>query len=145
MSVAVCFYVEPNGSCGKQIRLEQWTALAQSFGVGRLLVVDRTGFDCFDPKSQISLTVHKTLADAFGEFPRATVVLADKNKGVPYHEYEPPAGDVIYCFGSDTAGYRGEAPAGCDWLTIPADSKYELWAVQAATLVMGDRWRRGNP
>lgn len=142
--ISVCFYVEATGSCGKQLRVDKWTALAQSFGVDRMLVVDRTGLECFDPKSQIDLTVHKNLDDALSQFPQATVVLADKNKGVPYHDYQQPDGDVIYCFGSDTAGYRGEAPDDCDWITVPSDTKYELWAVQAATLVMGDRWRRGN-
>jgi hypothetical protein len=144
MTISVCFYAEAKGSCGRQIRLYDWDTLGH-FGVEELLVVDRTGFECFNPKTKIPLTKFDSLAEALDRNAHAVFADASMPDAIPYGEYLHPAGDVIYCFGSDVGGFRGEAQEGRgDWISIPGDSKYELWAIQAASIVMSNRWLRGN-
>lgn len=143
--IAIAFYIDHKEKCGRQIRISQWTALVDAFGVDHLAVIDMNGIECFEPKANVPVTKHKGLRDALAQFPDARVVYIDKSQThQPYTEYQHPQGDVIYCFGCDVGGFRGDANGAGDWITIPTNSKYELWAVQAALLVMSDRWNRDN-
>jgi len=142
--ISVCMYAETKAACGRQVHLYDWEALAH-FGVGELLVVDRTGFECFNPKTKIPLTKFDSLAEVLSRDARVVFSDAASPLAMPYNLYDHPEGDVIYCFGSDVGGFRGEAVEDRgDWITIPGDTKYELWAIQAATIIMSNRWIRGN-
>ena len=143
--ITVCFYIDAKERCGRQIRIDRWTTLADGYGVDQLIVIDMNDIECFQPKANVPVIKHKSLHDALAAYPDASVVYIDKNQShQSYEEYEHPPGDVIYCFGCDVGGFRGEAKREGDWITIPTDSKYELWAEQAALLVMSDRYRRGS-
>lgn len=151
MSVAIAFFVESRQPCGLQIKTEEWLSVARGYDVDRMLVIDRTNKACFSPDED-----PEHPAEVFVDFdaivaanPDARYVMLERTAPDPIvptalPDYtHPTSGDVIYCFGPDSGGLQGLNPPNADWVVIPMSdaTRWGLWAIMAATLVMQDRWR----
>jgi hypothetical protein len=61
---------------------------------------------------------------------------------IALHDFEHPA-DALYVFGSDDM--HNEAIESSAVVYVPTPRKAPLWSVQAAAVVLHDRWVRGDP
>ena len=151
--IGVCFFVDARHSCGKDIRTEEWLSLCRSFEFDRQLVIDRTNLACFSPAVDHDhpAEVFKGFNEVTAAYPDARYIMVERQAPDPIvptliDDFEHPAGDVIYCFGPDGGGLEGLKPPNADWIVVPMSdqTRWGMWAILAATLVMADRWRRVN-
>jgi hypothetical protein len=149
--ISLAFFVEGRHPCGKEIRTEEWLSVCRCFGVDRMLVINRTGRECFYPNQD---QVHPAITYATWDELRAAhpddkYVMIERQGPVEptmLSEYTHPTDDdVIYCLGPDGGGLEGLVVPGADWVQLPmaANARWGMWAIMAATVVMQDRWLRG--
>ena len=152
--ISIAFFVEGRHPCGKEIRTEEWLSVCRSFDVGQQLCINRTGRECFYPNEdqEHPATVYSTWDELRAAHPDAKYVMIERQApdGLPeptlLADYTHPADvDVIYCFGPDGGGLEGLVVPGADWVKLPMSDKtrWGMWALMAATVVMQDRWLRG--
>jgi len=130
--IGVCFYFEPKETTGR-IGL-RWNDLARAFGVDELFCLDRSDDNKFS-----------TLEDVKAAYPNAKFVFVETNAPIEptsILEYNHPEGDVVYCFGTNGAGFRIPPTKDMgDFIYLPTECpEHSLWAEQAALLVMADRY-----
>ena len=148
--IALCCFVESRTSCGRQIDISPMWHLIREFGGDELLVIDYTNFECFDPERGADVPISRfySLAEAVAARPDPRWVFLEKDVpngavAISLPDYQHPK-DAIYVVGADARGIVGATAEMGDWVKVPVASKYPLWAAQAATIVMWDRWNRGN-
>lgn len=143
--LGVCFFIEPLSNCGRQIRTEEWRTLAESFGIDTLIAVNTTNFECWQFEDGPSFPDIKRVVEAY---PNAKRVFVDKDGPVEptyLYSYQHPEEDVIYFFGANCGGFRNQYKGiDGDWVQIHQTGRAGIWAIQAASIVMQDRWHRGN-
>ena len=152
--LAIAFFQDARAPCGLDIKTELWLSLCRTYEIGHQLCIDRTNKQCFSVAEDADHTA-ETFAnwpELHAAYPDAKYVMIERQAPDPIvptmlQDYTHPeeTGDLIYVVGPDNGGLQGLDAPGADWVQIPvADSRWGMWAIMAATEVMGDRWRRGN-
>jgi hypothetical protein len=151
--IAVCFFVDARGRCGKEIKTEEWLSVCRTFDVDMQLVIDRTNTKCFSPSedSDHPAEVYASIEAVFAKYPDASYVMIERQAPNPIaptllEDFQHPQGDVIYCFGPDSGGLEGLNPPNASWviLDMSENTRWGMWALMAGTLVMHNRWKRGD-
>jgi len=149
--IGVAFFAENRNSCGKQNHTEMWLSLCRTFDIDRQLVIDKVGIPCFAPAEDPNhpAEIFQNFVDIFEAYPDAHYVMVERQgqaDPTPLPDYRHPKGDVIYCFGPDSGGIETYRPPKADWVMVPMSDKTQwgMWAIMTATIVMHDRWTRGN-
>lgn len=148
--ISVAFFAEGRHPCGKEIRTEEWLSVCRSFDVDRQLVINRTNRECFHPNEDAGhpALVYATWDDLYAAHSTAKFVMCERQGPVEptlLSDYTHPTDDdVIYCFGPDGGGLEGLVVPGADWVQLPMSekSRWGMWALMAATVMMQDRWLR---
>jgi len=147
--LAICVYFERRSGCGRDYDFEKWRHLTRSFAVDHVYVINHVQIPCFQPDLDSF-----TLVDSFEEINwSGRTVFVEKDippnrTAVPYFEFDH-LDDEMLCFGANAKGMVQARPKvdtelDGDWITIPTASKYGLWDIQAATIILADRYHRDN-
>jgi tRNA(Leu) C34 or U34 (ribose-2'-O)-methylase TrmL len=116
--------------------------------VDKQFVINRSGKPCFTPAQdpEHPAELFESLDAVREACPGHKFVMVEKIPESPLlYDYEHPAENVIYVFGPDGGGIESIGREDDDWLYIPmSSSRWGMWSDMCGTLVMADRWRRGN-
>ncbi len=144
--IGVSFYAEARTNCGRQVSTKEWESLSRAFGVDTIICIDQLNFECFGFSTSMvpnAFTV-QSIQEIRDQFPDALLVFVD-SQGISLYDFTHPDDDVIYLFGANSGGFRKQAD-GIDGerINILTDTDHSIWASQAATIVLADRYQRGN-
>lgn len=76
-------------------------------------------------------------------WPPKTIVILDKDKGIPLKEFVHPA-DVVYSIGSNSPDTKSYKPEDAVYIKVDTPVDYSLWNFIALALVLDDRNNKGD-
>jgi hypothetical protein len=136
-------------SCDREIKLNKWRSLVQAFDVEHVYILPLGLSSCFSPNLD-NYSIIESVEEIDCSYPKVFVekdVPTNRN-AIELTKYNHPA-DALYCFGSDSKGFRFAPPNKKtdllgDWVTIPNCGRFGLWAQLSATIVLYDRVNNGK-
>lgn len=133
--------------------LQMYEETVKAFGVDTFIIVDKTTGGMLHKFIGVDITYakYKTLSEALQAYPNATKFYFEHVNSIPaetqYISLDKlihPKDNVLYIFGGDETGLNfAEIELTEDDKIVNIDfTKYILWTIVAATIVMYDRYRK---
>ncbi len=124
MAVTICFFLEQRSIDGPNLR--DWHSIRDDFGVSLIAinwkVTNKRNTDTD------AITKHVSLVAALEANPDHAHIFLEKATGpnvTDLVDFTPPAGDILYVFGRNSHGFRGDLQgSGVPWLNLPGRGLY---------------------
>lgn len=132
--------------------MQMYQESIRALGADLLIIVDKTTEGMFH-KLALDQVAYKSLADVLADYPDATKLYFEHINAIPagteyisLDELVHPKENVLYIFGGDVNGlnFAEIQLKENDKIVSIVFTKYILWSITSATIVMYDRYMKGK-